>query len=167
MGAIMGYISGSGTGFAGRTGGWAISRLSTLALGGAALVLLPGASPVATLELDVQNLRSDKGMLRICLTARPESFPDCKDDPRAVSRTVPADQHHVRIEGLATGTYAAAIIHDENGNKKLDTMMGIPREGFGFTRNPRIGFGPPKFSAARFPLEAGSEPQQVRMRYLL
>jgi len=106
-------------------------------------------------------------MLRICLTARPESFPDCKDDPRAVSRTVPASQHLVRIEGIATGNYAAAIIHDENGNKKLDTMMGIPREGFGFSRNPRIGFGPPKFSAARFPLEAGAEPQEVRMRYLL
>ncbi len=131
------------------------------------VLLLPAASPVATLELDVQKLRSARGMLRICLTARPESFPDCKDDPRAVSRSVPASQPVVRIEGLAVGNYAAAIIHDENGNKKLDTLMGIPREGFGFSRNPAIGFGPPKFDAARFPLDDAAKPQQVRMRYLL
>jgi uncharacterized protein (DUF2141 family) len=106
-------------------------------------------------------------VLRICVTARPESFPDCKDDPRAVSRSVAATQPRVRIDGLAPGSYAAAIIHDENGNKKLDTMLGIPREGFGFSRNPAIRFGPPRFDSARFPLDGASKPQQVKMKYLL
>lgn len=129
--------------------------------------LLVSASPIASLELDIVNLRSAKGVLQICLTARPQSFPDCKDDPRAVSRTVPATAPRVQFDGLAPGNYAAAIIHDENGNKKLDTMMGIPREGFGFSRNPAIRFGPPKFDAARFPVEGASKPQQVKMRYLL
>ncbi|WP_294076708.1 DUF2141 domain-containing protein [Sphingomonas sp.] len=132
-----------------------------------AALLLPAASPVATLELDVQGLRSAKGVLQLCLTTRPDSFPDCKGDPRAVTRTVPAAAPVIRIDGLAPGSYAAAIIHDENGNKRLDTVMGIPREGFGFSRNPRIGFGPPKFDAARFPLDNGSAPQPVKMRYLL
>ena len=130
-------------------------------------LLLPAASPTASLEIDVVKLRSAKGMLRICLTARPQSFPDCKDDPRAVSRSVPATEPVVTFEGLAPGNYAAAIIHDENGNKKLDTLMGIPREGFGFSRNPAIGFGPPKFDAARFAVDGAAKPQQVRMRYLL
>jgi uncharacterized protein (DUF2141 family) len=134
----------------------------------APLALLLGASPVATLDLDVTHLRSAKGVLRICLTARPESFPDCKDDPRAISRSVPATQHRIHFDGLAPGGYAAAIIHDENGNKKLDTLMGIPREGFGFSRNPAIGFGPPRFDAARFALDdTTADPQSVKMRYLL
>ncbi len=128
-------------------------------------MLLPGASPVGNLDLEVTGLRSDKGVLRICLTARPDSFPDCKDDPRAVSRTIRADAPTTRFEGLATGTYAVAIIHDANANKKLDTMLGIPREGFGFSRNPAIGFGPPKFTAACFPLDGAK--QQVKMRYLI
>lgn len=139
-------------------------RLSILAL---AALLLPAASPTASLELDVQKLRSVKGVLRICLTARPQSFPDCKNDPNAISRSVPATQTAVMFDGLAPGNYAAAIIHDENGNKKLDTLMGIPREGFGFSRNPAIGFGPPKFDAARFAVDGAGKPQQVRMRYLL
>lgn len=135
-----------------------------LALGA---LLLPGASPIASLDLEIQNLRSAKGMLRICLTARADSFPDCKNDPLALSRSVPASQHSIRFDGLPTGNYAAAIIHDENSNNKLDTLMGIPREGFGFSRNPAIRFGPPRFDAARFPLDGAAKPQQVRMRYLL
>jgi uncharacterized protein (DUF2141 family) len=140
-------------------------RLSVLPL---AVLLLPAATaPTASLEIDVQKLRSQKGMLRICLTTRPQSFPDCKNDAQALTRSVPATQNVVKFEGLAPGNYAAAIIHDENGNSKLDTLMGIPREGFGFSRNPAIGFGPPKFDAARFAVGDGAAPQQVRMRYLL
>ena len=132
-----------------------------------AALLLPAASPVASLEIDVIKLRSQKGVLRICLTARPQSFPDCKNDAQAVTRSVPATQTVVTFEGLAHGNYAVAIIHDENGNSKLDTLMGIPREGFGFSRNPAIGFGPPRFDAARFAVGGTPVPQQVRMRYLL
>lgn len=139
-------------------------RASALAL---ALLLLPAASPTASLEIDVQKLRSQKGMLRICLTARAQSFPDCKNDPQALTRSVPATQSVVTFDGLAPGNYAVAIIHDENGNARLDTLIGIPREGFGFSRNPAIGFGPPKFDAARFAVGIPAAPQQVRMRYLL
>lgn len=160
----MASISASGIGSAGRTGESAISRVLMLV---PLALLLPAASPTASLEIDVVKLRSQKGVLRICLTARPESFPDCKNDAQALSRSVPATQTVVTFEGLAPGNYAAAIIHDENGNAKLDTLMGIPREGFGFSRNPAIGFGPPSFNAARFAVDAAAAPQQVRMRYLL
>ncbi len=130
-----------------------------------AALTLPAASPVGSFDLEVTGLRNAKGVLQICLTARPDSFPDCKDDPRAVSRTISAAHPTTRFEGLATATYAVAVIHDANSNKKLDTMMGIPKEGFGFSRNPTITFGPPKFKAACFPLDGAT--QQVKMRYML
>lgn len=129
--------------------------------------MLVGASPIARLELDVVKLRSEKGMLRVCLTAEPDNFPACVDDARAVTRSVPASQPAIVFDGLPPGNYAAAVIHDENSNKKLDTMLGIPREGFGFSRNPAFSFGPPKFAAARFALGAEGSEQQIRMRYLL
>ena len=71
------------------------------------------------------------------------------------------------FDGLPRGGYAVAVIHDENGNHKLDTFAGIPREGFGFSRDPAIGFGPPSFAAARFPLAGDADRQQLRMRYIL
>ncbi|MES2337835.1 MAG: DUF2141 domain-containing protein [Pseudomonadota bacterium] len=133
---------------------------------GAAALLCGGTSPVARLEIDVSKLRSSRGMIQLCLTADPKNFPACVDDARALTRSVPATTRAVTFDALPVGDYAVAVIHDENGNRKLDTMMGIPREGFGFSRNPAIGFGPPKFAAARFTLDINGTEQDIRMRYL-
>jgi len=163
----MAFISASGIASAAPTAGSAGSRAAKvgalLALG----ALLPAASPVGSLEIDVAGMRSARGLIRICLTADPRNFPGCIDDKRAVTRSVPAGQHIIRFDELPPGNYAAALIHDENSNAKLDTLLGIPREGFGFTRNPPIGFGPPRFSAAQFALGGVAETQQVTMRYML
>lgn len=131
-----------------------------------ALVLLTGGASTSALEVRISQLRSDKGMVRLCVTADARSFPKCADDPHAVRRSVPASDPVIRIEGLAPGSYAVAVIHDENANGKLDTFAGIPREGFGFSRNPVVRFGPPTFSAARFEVPGDADRQQVRMRYL-
>jgi len=171
----MGSISASGIASAAPTGGSAGSRAAKagalLVLGGLLPVTVPAASPAASpvgsLEIDVAGMRSARGLIRICLTADPKNFPGCIDDKRAVTRSVPAGQHIIRFDGLPPGNYAAALIHDENSNAKLDTLLGIPREGFGFTRNPPIGFGPPRFSAAQFALGGVAETQQVTMRYML
>ncbi|WP_229664509.1 DUF2141 domain-containing protein [Sphingomonas metalli] len=128
---------------------------------------LGGASPVTRLDVDVEKLRSAKGMIRLCLTADPDNFPNCVDDAHALSRSVPAGSPLVRLSGLPAGGYAIAVIHDENGNSKLDTFVGIPREGFGFSRNPPIRFGPPRFAAARFQLQGEAQTQQILMRYML
>ena len=163
----MGSISASGIASAAPTGGLAGSRAAKtgvlLALG----ALLPATSPVGSLEIDVAGMRSARGLIRICLTADPKNFPGCVDDKHAVTRSVPASQHIIRFDDLPPGSYAAALIHDENSNAKLDTLLGIPREGFGFSRNPPIGFGPPRFSAAQFALGGVAETQQVTMRYML
>lgn len=133
----------------------------------ALLLTLPGATGTSELSLDIAHLRSHKGMVRVCLTADPANFPACIDDADAVTRSIPASATGLRFDGLPRGDYAIAVIHDENGNNKLDTFAGIPREGFGFSRNPPVTFGPPRFSAARFTLSGDADRQQVRMRYLL
>lgn len=126
-----------------------------------------GAAPVARLDVQLDQVRSTRGLIRVCITADPANFPTCVDDRDAVVRSVPAAQRLISIAGLPFGDYAVAVIHDENANHRLDTFAGIPREGFGFSRNPAIGFGPPHFTAARFALDGGAERQQVRMRYIL
>ncbi len=129
--------------------------------------MLGGAAPTGSLDVSLTHLRSERGVILLCLTADPANFPGCVDDANAVTRSVPASRPRLRIDGLGQGAYALSVIHDENGNARLDTFAGIPREGFGFSRNPGIGFGPPRFSAAAFPLGSGATTQQVRIRYLL
>lgn len=130
-----------------------------MALGGAAA---PGA-----LEIEFANLRSHNGMIRICLTAYPRNFPACTDDRNAITRSVHAADGKTHIAGLPTGDYALALIHDENSNARLDTFAGIPKEGIGFSRNPTLGFGPPKFSSAQFGMGSGTITQTVKMKYYL
>ncbi len=130
-------------------------------------MLTGGAVPVGRLDVSVAKIRSAKGLLRVCLTADPENFPSCVDDKDAVTRNVSASTHGLRFTGLPYGNYAVAVIHDENGNAKLDTFAGIPREGFGFSRNPPIRFGAPRFAAARFAVTGDAQRQQIGMRYML
>jgi uncharacterized protein (DUF2141 family) len=170
----MAFISASGIASAAPTAGSAGSRAAKagalLVLGALLPATAPAASPAApvgSLEIDVAGMRSARGLIRICLTADPRNFPGCVDDKHAVTRSVPASQHVIRFDDLPPGNYAAALIHDENSNAKLDTLLGIPREGFGFSRNPPIGFGPPRFAAAEFALGGVAETQQVTMRYML
>lgn len=136
-----------------------------------ATLLLLGAAPApasgGALEIEMTGLRSVKGVVRICLVQDPGDFPDCREGKGALKRTLPAGNPRIRLEGLAPGDYAIAAIHDANGNARLDTVLGIPREGFGFSRNPAIRFGPPRYRDARFTLGADAQLQQVRIRYLL
>jgi uncharacterized protein (DUF2141 family) len=47
---------------------------------------------------------------------------------------------------LNKGKYAISVLHDENENNKIDfNFIGIPKEGYGFSNNPKIMFGPPSF----------------------
>lgn len=139
----------------------------TLALGLVALFALPGAAPLNDLDIAIDHLRSPKGLLQLCLTVNESSFPDCEDDPAARRMTVRAKDAVARFAGLPAGQYALAIVHDENGNNKLDTFAGIPKEGIGFSRNPSFSFGPPRFSQAVFVAQGAGTSQRVKIKYFL
>ena len=125
------------------------------------------ASP-ATLEVSIYGLRNMKGNVLVCVTANPRFFPDCSKDPKSFRATVPArDSAQVSFRGIAQGTYAIALVHDENGNDKMDMAIFIPKEGFGFSRNPAIRTGPPKFKAAAFAIDAAEVSQRIKMKYML
>ncbi len=130
---------------------------------------LAGAAGPGSVAADVTGLRSVKGQLLLCMTTRADLFMKCDKDPAARRLTVPVAQAHTSIafEGLPSGTYAIALIHDENGNNKLDTTFGIPKEGFGFSRNPVIRMGPPKFGEASFAVGTGRADAPIRVKYML
>lgn len=133
----------------------------------AALALLGAAPAGGDVSVSVTGLRSTDGMVRACLTAQPHSFPECKGDPDARELSIKAsDAATIRFRGLAPGRYAIALLHDENGNGKADMMLMIPKEGFGFSRNAPVRFGPPTFKSAAFPVEGEAVSQPIQMRYM-
>ena len=125
------------------------------------------SAPPPSIDVSVTGLRSAKGQILVCLTKSPAAFPDCSKDAGSVRMAVKAaDAANFVIPVRTDGTYAIAIVHDENDNNRLDKMLFLPREGFGFSRNPAITTGPPSFKAASFTV-SGDVRQAIRMKYML
>jgi uncharacterized protein (DUF2141 family) len=56
------------------------------------------------------------------------------------------------------GKYAVRYFHDENLNGKLDTnLIGIPKEGYGFSNNAKGSFGPPPFKEWLFEISSDTK----------
>ena len=71
-----------------------------------------------------------------------------------------------RFTDIPPGTYAIGVFHDANSNGKLDTFMGIPREGYGFSRNPPFRPRAPRWDEAQIVVSDGSK-VQISLRYIL
>lgn len=118
------------------------------------------------LEIALTGMRSANGEVRLCVWHGPSAFPGgkCAGD----SIVVPAATPRVTVEvPLLPGDYAVSLLHDENGNGKLDkNMLGIPVEGVGFSQNPKLAFGPPSYQAVRFDV-AHDTVEAIHMKYFL
>jgi uncharacterized protein (DUF2141 family) len=67
---------------------------------------------------------------------------------------------------IPPGTYALAVIHDENMNGKLDTnWLGVPTEGYGFSNDAKAILGPPSFAAASFSADGQDMALTISLHY--
>jgi uncharacterized protein (DUF2141 family) len=113
---------------------------------------LPSPPPGCTLRVHVDGLRNSNGVVGSVIFKSADGWPE--DPGKAFRRgptSIPAGQRHAVVvwEHLPPGDYAAAAIHDENRNARLDrNLIGIPKEGFGFANNPHVGLSAPPFRAA-------------------
>jgi uncharacterized protein (DUF2141 family) len=143
-----------------------LAILPLLLIGGAAVAAQPAPAGPA-IEVSVAKLRNAKGQLLVCLTSNAKAFPDCSKDPRAIKRAVPAASGaRFTLHVPANGTYAIALVHDENSNDKMDLRLFLPREGFGFSNNPKIGMGAPGFKSCAFAV-TGDRSVAITMKYML
>ena len=132
-----------------------------------ALVVTASASPMLVLDVEVQGLRNARGQIHASLTRNRAHFPDCSKDPEAIKRTTPASKPQLRFTGFPPGDYALTVLHDENANDRMDKVLGVPKEGFGFSRSPVVRFGPPRFEQVRIALAKASTSVTVRIQYVL
>ena len=125
-----------------------------------------GPGPLV-LDVEIEGMRNHRGQIHACLTRNPSHFPDCRNDPEALRQSVAAASHHLRFSGFQAGTYALTILHDENSNGRMDKIVGVPKEGFGFSQNPIVRFVAPSFDRVRIALLRGHADTKVRIQYVL
>lgn len=120
------------------------------------------------IKISITNIRNDKGTLLVTLFKDGAGYPD--DPGKALKRVklaIANKKAEVLFSNLPAGTYAVAILHDENNDLKMNkNLLGIPKEGFGFSNNVTGTFGPPSFSRAGFTYSPGQLTQvPIRVKY--
>lgn len=105
--------------------------------------------PLCNVEIHTTGFRNNAGTAGTLVFSSSNGWPD-KKSRAVVWGGFPIAAHEATQEfQLPPGRYAVVVIHDENSNMKLDrNFMGVPKEGFGFSNNPRVVFSAPSFQAA-------------------
>ncbi len=122
----------------------------------------------AVLEVEVAQVRNANGGLGCQLFASADGFP-LRGERALQSLMVPIQNGSARCRFLPVqaGTYAVAILHDENGNQKLDSnLLGMPTEGYGVSNNKTYALSQPRWEESRFDLAPGETRQlTIQLRY--
>ena len=112
--------------------------------------------------MEVSSFRNAKGTLNCRLFTEAASFPD-GDGARTVRAAISGSQATCVFDDLPTGIYAVAVVHDENGNGRLDkNFLGLPTEGYGVSNNRTYAASSPKWDESRFNVSS-REPVVLRV----
>lgn len=146
--------------------GWMTVFLALLVLTG--LPVIASESSCPGIHVKILNIRNSTGTVDCALFESPEGFP--RDALRSAKYVmvlkIQETQATCDFEGIPSGTYALAVIHDQNMNGKLDTnILGIPTEGYGFSNNAKATLHAPLFSAASFRYDGGSLNLTISLHY--
>ena len=122
---------------------------------------------LASIEITVTNIRKNKGIIRLAICKQADDFPDCGNSAvRTADLEIREGVAHVAFTEIPAGTYGVSVFHDANTNGKLDTFLGIPREGYGFSTNPPFRPRAPRFSEAQIEIEGATE-IVIKLRHVL
>ena len=105
------------------------------------------ATLTSNLTVEIEGLSNTKGQVCFSLFSSGRGFPDSKDDAVNTQCVKMTDKLlEVTFDNLQPQTYAVAVFWDDNEDGELNrNFLGIPTEKFGFSSNPVITTGPPKF----------------------
>jgi uncharacterized protein (DUF2141 family) len=126
------------------------------------------ANPTSSLTVEIDGLKNRNGEVCLNIFASSRGFPNRREDAlqrQCVSITeIPL---RVTFNNLSPGSYAVAAFHDANGDHQLNrNFLGMPVEGLGFSGNPIIRTGPPRFGECVFVVAGANNSLQIQLQYL-
>lgn len=123
-------------------------------------------SATCTLVVHVDGFRNQKGDLGVTIFNSPDGWPE-RNDKALHHEGFPfsGNTATARLQ-IPPGRYGVAVMHDENSNHKLDrNFIGIPKEGFGFSNNPKVGFSAPGFDSVAFQVACPTTEISIHLIY--
>ncbi len=110
------------------------------------------AAAGVTITATVPNVSGTSGDVIFALYDSSEAF--AARAPIATSKTSIANGSAQAVfKDVQSGTYAIVVLHDLNGNERMDfEPTGMPKEDYGASNN-KMRMGPPSFADAKFTVE--------------
>ena len=123
----------------------------------------------SNLTINVAGLKNQSGKICASLFSKSKGFPSNSENAlQSECIEVTETPQKLTFKNLKPGTYAVALIHDANGDGILNSnSFGIPTEGFGFSNNPLVLTGPPKFKDSAVFLAGPNTDIEIKLQYLL
>lgn len=119
------------------------------------------------IQVVITDFRNDKGDVKIALFNSKDGFPD--NGKKALIKekvTIKDKKAEFVFNDIPYGIYAISIYHDENGNDKLDSnFLGIPKEGYGASNDPKPAMRAPRFDEAKFKLDSADLIVEIKVQY--
>lgn len=143
------------------------SLLGLTTLVGLALPSL-AQTPTSKITVEISRFRNQQGQACLSLYSSSRGFPGnarAAVESRCVAIT--STPLVVTFEDLEPGRYAVVVLHDANSDRAPNlNALGIPVEGFGFSRNPALRAGPPSFNSSAFDVAGDNTNVSIQLRYL-
>jgi uncharacterized protein (DUF2141 family) len=149
------------------TGARCVAWFATLMLLNVAAIAF-AQSPCPGIHVDILNIRNSTGTVACALFESPEGFPYeyLRSATNVMVIKIRKAQARCDFVDVPPGTYAMAVVHDENMNGKLDTnWLGFPTEGYGFSNNAKAVLSAPSFSDASFTYDGRSIDLTMTLHY--
>ncbi len=135
------------------------------------MILLSGCSGMIcaqTLDVHITNIRNTKGQLCLAIFTDEEDFKDEKTCwvMKCDKKDLVNGEFQIKIE-FRSGTYGMSVLDDENYDGRMDyNLLGIPREGFGFSNYFHKGILKPTFDDFKFDIQKNEiKKLLVKMKY--
>lgn len=120
------------------------------------------------IHVKILDIRNSTGSAACALFESSEGFPNkflryATNIAMIKIRNTEARCHFLNIP---PGTYALAVIHDENMDGELATnWLGVPKEGYGFSNDAKAMMSAPSFEDASFPYEGKTLDMTITLNY--
>jgi uncharacterized protein (DUF2141 family) len=121
-----------------------------------------------SLSVSVAGFRGDKGQAIVALFSSKDGWLKLDRAVQVRKVKISGGRVEVKLDGVAPGTYAVSVIHDENENGKLDMRyfpIPGPAEGAGVSNDASATIGPPSYSDAAFRLSDKGGSIKIKVRY--
>lgn len=128
---------------------------------------LPVFSQLGKISIEIANIRSEKGLIRLALYDHKDQFPNDPSRFYDFEKTFKQDgSMYLELVDIPQGIYVISVLDDEDENDKMKfNLLRMPREGYGFSNNIKPRHKSPPYEECSFQIDKEIVYLKIEIQY--